>query len=271
MSRSYGLSLALSFVCLIVVQAADQSASESAISESIVLLEARKAQADDPAEQAKIAKAISELESLLSEPPKPANVPALGFDVKPTVLKKKFQGRSAYNIKTGELTLIYDFLKKEQLKDFTFKAGNPIVANKALFLDGSDAMTHIAQFKSFAVIGVVGIKSLKATGIGSTNGTLFGTGGEKLDAIYLNVPGTPLLSSIVPASLRSGRIPFQFSITPEKTAVRWGTERMTHETIKKNDTHQVMLTGGTEGAAFGNLIITGVPEPKWFKDFLEAK
>ena len=257
--------------CFGFAQAAEPSASDEAIAESIVLLEARKAQIDDPLEQAKIAKAIEELESMLDEAPKAGNVPAVGFEVKPSVLRKKFQGRSAYNVKTGELALIYDFSKKEQLRDFEGKNAKPIVANKGLFLDGSDHLSHIAKFKSFTVTGVIAMKSMNGGGVGSSNGSHIGLGGNNHDTLFMNVTGGPNVTAIVPAKFRTGTVPFQLSINSSKTAVRLGSERLTNGTAKKDDTHQVEFDGGTEGYAFSNIVIIGVPEPKWFKEFLEAK
>ena len=263
--------LLLSAIPLGVIYGADASVSDEAITDSIVLLEARKAQTDDPIEQAKIAKAIDELESMLEAAPKAANAPAVGFEVKPTVLRKKFQGRAAYNIKTGELALIYDFSKKEQLRDFEGKNAKPIVANKGMFLDGSDHINHIAKFKSFSASGVIAIKSMNGGGVGSSNGSHIGMGGLNHDTLYMNVAGGPNVTAIVPGKVRTGAVPFQLSVTSAKTSVRFGSERMTQVTVKKDDVHQIEFDGGAEGYAFSNIVIVGVPEQKWFKEFLEAK
>lgn len=271
MRHTFGLSAFVCFALLGAVHAAEPPASDEAIAESIVLLEARKAQIDDPLEQAKIDKAIEELESMLSEAPKPGNAPAVGFEVKPSVLKKKFQGRSAYNVRTGELALIYDFSKKEQLRDFEGRNAKPIVANKGMYLDGSEHLSHIAKFKSFTVSGVMAMKSMNGGGVGSSNGSHIGLGGGNHDTLYMNVAGGPNVTTIVPAKMRSGTVPFQLSVSPSKTAVRLGTERLTNATVKKDDVHQVEFDGGVEGYAFSNIVIVGIPEPKWFKEFLEAK
>lgn len=245
------------------------SPADEVIRSAIDQMDAQLEKIDDMAARQKLMKAIEQLESVLYEDGKNSDA-SPDFEVKPLVLKKKFQGKAAYDAKTGQLSLFYDFTKKEQLKDFDLNDAKVAITNKALLVDGGDTVNHIAKFKVFTVSGIFGLKSMRSCGIGSTNGSHLGTGGLGHDTLYMGIPGGAGDQKIVPDKLRSGSIPFSLSVTPRKTSISYGTERLTQATVKKDDIHQIVVIGGTEGIGIANLTIVGIPDPKWFKEFLES-
>lgn len=261
-----------------VAIAAEKSPAEVAIAKAIAGLEADREMAEDPLERAKIDKAVRELEVLLDDPdtdskPNAGKSSATKFVVKPAALKKKFGGKSAFNSKTGELTLTYDFSQKGQLADFETKSVKAPIAQGTVLIDGSETLTHIAKFKSVSVSTNMSFKSMRGCGISSTGGTKFYTGGQFPDTIYLAVDGTEGAATVVPANRRSGTVPVALTISPGAAIVRFAEDRLVVK-IPKNavpgheEVHQLVLEGGAEGAGFSNIIIVGVPDPEWFKEFV---
>jgi|GEM_PF-6048457 len=266
-----GLIILLTINLTLAEDETKTSPADEAISSAINVLEGKLEKTEDTLSQAKIHRAISELKAIREAEQTVEQLNAVDFEVDPTVLKNKFQARTIYEPKVGILTLVYDFSKKDQLLDFTTDNSKAIVMKRSLIIDGSDHVTHRVKFKSFTVKGLWGLKTMRGGGILSTNGSHLGVGGLNQDTLYLGVPGASTISKIVPQKIRSGVIPFEFGVSPQKTAVTFGSERLTHPTVKKDDMHQIVLDGGTEGYAFSRLTISGVPEPKWFQEFLEAE
>jgi hypothetical protein len=97
------------------VTAQEETPADQAIQEAITILEARKALADVPGDQEKIARAIAALERHL--PGKDAVAPE-PLKIGIAQLKKKLQAKASFNAKNNELTLVYDLSRPEQLKDF---------------------------------------------------------------------------------------------------------------------------------------------------------
>ncbi len=260
-----------------VVIAADKTPAELAIAKAISLLEAEREKAEDPLERAKIDKAVRELEVLMDDPDadsKPnAGKSSIKFVVKPAVLKKKFGGKSVFNAKTGELTLTYDFSQKGQLADFETKSVKAPIAQGTVLIDGSETLTHIAKFKSVSVSTNMSFKSMRGCGISSTGGAKFYTGGQFLDTIYLAVDGSEGAAGVVAVNRRTGTVPVALAISPSVASVRFAEDRLVVK-IGKNavpgheEIHQLVFEGGVEGAGFSNIIIAGIPDPEWFKEFV---
>jgi hypothetical protein len=269
------------FRCLILIAtmsfladtglAADESRADKAIAKAIADLEAARDSIGDPIDKAKIDKAVRELEAVVGGEEESAKPAMLNFVVKPATLKKKFGGKATFNAKTGELTLAYDFNQKSQLSDFEVNDLNVVLRDKALFVDSGDKLQHIAKFKTFAVSTIMMIKGLRGPGIASSNGTHLGTGGLNPDTVWVQAIQGGNAGKIVPDNIRSGRIPVTFTVTPTKSSITYANERLATPTVKKDDIHQVVFVGGAEGCGFSNLVISGVPDPTWFKIFLGSE
>lgn len=254
---------------------AEKSTAEAAIADAIKLLEARRETAGDVFEQAKIDKAVRELEALIEDPdaPKPESPPPpkITFEVTAAMLKKKFAGKPNYNDKSGELTLTYDFAGKAQLSDFAVNDAKVAINKKKLGIDAGDSIQHVAKFKSFTVSAEMTFKGMRGPGISSSNGSRISAGGPNGKAVVLGVPGGPGIGKPVANNISFGTIPISLTVTPQKTSLRYGPEKLSQPTVRKDDIHQIVLVGGPEGCAFENLIIVGVPDPAWLKDFLGAE
>lgn len=247
---------------------ADESRVDKAIAKAIADLEAVRDTLSDPLDKAKIDKAVRELEAVVGGEEDTTKPPALAFVVKPATLKKKFGGKAIFNAKTGELTLAYDFSQKLQLSDFEVNDLKVLLKDKTLYVDSADKLRHVARFKSFTVSAVMAIKAMRGPGIASSNGTHLGTGGLNPDTVWVQAIQGGNAGKIVPDNIRSGRIPVTFTVSPTKSSISYANERLATPTVKQDDIHQIILVGGTEGCGFSNLVITGVPDPVWFKEFL---
>lgn len=253
-----------------LVFAEDPTPAEKLIRKAIADLEAGREKLGDPLDQAKVDKAVRELEFVIAgdeqEDAKPA---PLMFEVSPSLLKKKFSAtRAVFNSKTGELMLVYDFSNKTSLADFDVGDHKVVVARKTLVLDGAENLPHKGKWKSFAMTAVLHFKGMRGIGVLSSNGSHIASGGANPDTMYLGAQDGGGASKIVPDKLRSGTIPIGFSITSSKTSANWGDERLSVPTVRKDDSHQIILSAGTEGCGFSNLVIVGVPDPGWLKEFL---
>ncbi|HEY4259316.1 MAG TPA: hypothetical protein VGM98_04115, partial [Schlesneria sp.] len=139
--------------------------------------------------------------------------------------------------------------------------------------DGSETLTHIAKYKSLSVSANMIFKSMRGSGISSTGGVKFYTGGQFPDTVYLAVEGSEVARTMVPQDKRSGAVPVTFTISPTASSVRFADDRLVVKSEKKEDpnkgdVHQLVFQGGVEGAGFSNLIIVGIPDPEWFKEFV---
>lgn len=274
-SRWLALSTCALALFSLPVGAEEPTPSERAIADAIKLLEERRDKIEDGIEQAKVDKAIRELEVLIEDPngesmPEAKAVP-LDFEVTPAMLKKKFSGKAVFNPKSGELTLTYDFPGKAQLADFEVNDAKVMVAKKALMIDAGDNLKHIARFKSFTASATLAFKSMRGAGISSTSGAQLVVGGPKANSVVLRVAGGPADMKVVPQQLRAGAVPVSLMVTSGKTAIRFGPDKMSLPNVRKDDIHQVVLNGGTEGCGIANLTIVGIPDAAWLKEFLEAE
>jgi hypothetical protein len=261
-----GLMLSVS-----AAMAEETSPAEKVIADAIKMLEKERDTIGDAIEQAKIDKAIRELEILIEDPdnPRPHVKPEpIDFEVSPAALKKKFSGKAIFNAKTGELILTYDFPGKAQLADFETEGLNVAINRKMLMIDAGDSVKHIAKFKSFTATTAMTFKSLRGSGVASTSGVTLDTGGPRQQTMFLRIPGLPGVNRAVPPNFRSGTVPVSLTVTPTKASIRFGTETLSQQTQVTEDIHQVVLNGGTEGSAFGALTIVGIPDPAWLKEFL---
>ena len=248
--------------------AAEQSPSEKVIAEAIATMEAKRDRIADPLEQARIDKAIRELEALISDG---HEKPLDGVTVDLNVLRKKFAGKQVYDPKSGELTLKYDFPGRPQLADFDVGDKRVLVTKKMLGMEAGDELKHVAKFKTFTVSVVMTFKSMNGAGFGSSNGSGMWTGGSGFDAIYLGSPGAPTAGKVVPENVRRGSIPVMFNVASQKVSLRYAREVLTVPSHRPDDVHQLVLRGGNEGCGFSNLEIVGIPDPAWFTEFLKGE
>lgn len=253
--------------------AADRSPSDEAIAKAVKLLESERDKIDDGLERARLDKIIRDLESAIDDPEHDVKPSALTFEVTSAALKKKFAGKATFNPKTGELSLAYDFPGKAQLSDFEVGDKKVLITKKTLFIEAGDELKHIAKWRSFTVNSVLSFKEMAGAGVASSNGAQFRLAGAGSATILLAMPLGETVRKIAPPSVRNGSVPAIFSVTPKKATARWGDEILAVPAPKlavqqEVPPHQVVLHAGRVGCGFGNLTITGVPDPEWLENFL---
>jgi len=241
---------------------AGDNPGEEAIREAITILEARKAQAEKKDDKDKIARAVADLEKLLPAAKKDGAEakadPDLAKLVTPALLKKRLAGKAAFNPKTGELTLVYDFKDKDQLKDFDLGDAKPVVAKGAVALEAATDIQHVAVFKTLTVTWVV--ISGKFVDVRTTSKVrVFGW-------VSLIVDGQGGQEDIgVPLQ---GATPFKLTVSEKRVALEVGAKKggMVRDVPQAG---QLILGGGSAGNQFSKLTLTGKVDEAWAKEFFK--
>jgi hypothetical protein len=276
-SRATLALVSLLLVSLAGVWAAE-SPAEDAIREAITVLEARKAQVEKKEDKDKIAKAIADLEKLL--PAKKAGDPKddgdLGKLLTPALLKKKFAGKAAFNPKTGELTFVYDFLTKEQLKDFDLKDAKPTLKAGALRVGPTEEIRHAVKFKTLKATAQIVVEN-----VGAGKGHIYLGTSEDVEfrvppvngvwtGYSLAVKGEELAKSKAINQDHVGGKPQQVTLTvePKKVVLKVGGEELSGK-VNLPSAGRLELHGGLAGLQVKSLVLTGVPDPEWAKEFFK--
>jgi hypothetical protein len=202
-----------------------------------------------------------------NKPNKEGGVPA----ITPALLQKKFHGRAAYNPKTEELTLTYDFRDKNQLKDFDTGKDKPIVSRGVLKFLGGETITHVVRFHTLKMSGLIVFENEDYNGdhfrtteghgmVGST------TMGGPSPLINLQIRHVTKVTQ-GPKDVNFKRpIPFEFDVSESRITLRFATTTLSAPG-KGLVAGQVQLLGGNSGNAFGRISMTGKLDPEWAKEF----
>ena len=251
---------------------ADDTPGEEAIKEAITILEARKAQVEKKEDKDKIDRAIADLGKLLpgaakKDGDKAKAEPDLAKLITPALLKKKFAGKAAFNPKTGELTLVYDFANKDQLKDFDLGDAKPKFQRGVVELASGESVTHVVEFKTLRATGVMSVKTLNQSGPVST------TGGIKLwfkrDGMerHLKLGDDNVAEFKGGVNDLKGAVAFDLTVAASRCSVKVGGTSLGKEA--KLTAGGLTLGGGTGGAAFGKLTLTGTVSEEWAREFFK--
>lgn len=257
---------------------ADDTPGEEAIREAITVLEARKAQVEKKEDKDKIARAIGDLEKLLPAAKNDGGKAKADADLvklmTPAALKKKFAGKAVFNAKTGELTLVYDFKEKEQLKDFDLKEVKATVKAGALRVGPADEIQHAAQFKTLKVTGNVAVENIPHN---SVKPFLRTTGGTTAATDEVNGQMVKLLQKDKQIGLKhfgmgvqyeNRLVPVVFTVTDSKVTLKFGDNEIAGKVEGVTAGH-VELLGGQGGVIFKSLVISGIPDEGWAKGFFK--
>lgn len=250
---------------------ADDPPGEEAIREAITILEARKAQAEKKEDKDKIDRAIADLGKLLPAAKKDGDKakaePDLAKLVTPALLKKKFAGKAAFNPKTGELTLVYDFATKDQLKDFDLGDAKPKLQKGNLELASGEGVTHVVDFQTVRITGSVAIKTLNQSGPVSTSGGVklwFNRDGMER---HLKLGDDKVAEFKAGVDDLKGAVAFDLTVAPSRCGVKVGGTTLGKEA--KLTAGTTTLSGGTGGAVFGKLSLTGTVGEEWARGFFK--
>lgn len=223
------------------------------------------------ADQDRIANAIIALEKLL--PPKqgnPGNVEDPG-EIPQALLKKKLAGRGVFNKKTG-LSLVYGFKDKNDLKDFDLNGAAPACRNGVLRIGPADAIRHVAKFKSFKVTGQFTVENLGEPAYGptivvrATGGAAFGFQNWNGTVLHLVDKDDKWLSNKNFGGVQINSLPITFSVSEKKATVIAPNSEIAG-VIKAANAGQLELLGGKGGMQIRSLVISGIPDEEWVKEF----
>lgn len=186
-----------------------------------------------------------------------------------TLLKKKLHGRVAYNPKTGELVLTYDWASR-QLDDFDLAKAEPVLMRGVLALRPGDSIRHVADFQEVKIAVPVLVPSMAGIIIRSSGGASARVAGANCDTMYLD-DGRGELALIVPDSQRRGIQ--QILVTLERNHLKftYGNGNNPSQLGKPvTDFHagQVELFGGSVGFRYGPLTFAGTLDDDWVKKLL---
>jgi hypothetical protein len=257
---------------------AAESPAEDAIREAITVLEARKAQVEKKEDKDKIAKAIADLEKLVpaTKAADPKSDGDLAKLLTPALLKKKLVGKAAFNPKTGELTLLYDFSTKEQLRDFDLKDAKPTLKAGALRIGPTEEIRHAVKFKALKATAQIVVEN-----VGAGKGHIYLGTSEAVEfrvppvngvwtGYSLAVKGEELAKSKAINQDHVGGKPQQVTLTvePKKVVLKVGGEELSGKVNLPAAGH-LELHGGLGGLQVKSLVLTGVPDPEWAKEFFK--
>lgn len=183
------------------------------------------------------------------------------------LLRKKFAAsRATLDAKTGVLTLAYDFKKPDQLKDFDTSAATPkLLGNGAVRLSPADKMTHLAVFKEGTFQAAVKFENNKRQRFLSANGVWADYG----EGYYCRVFFMPKEKNMEFKNANEGIVyTCQLAVAPERVKLTVNGKELGYAK-EGGETGSFTLHGGDSGIAFGTVTISGIPEPLWFKEFMD--
>jgi hypothetical protein len=193
------------------------------------------------------------------------------IDVK--LLKKKFAGKVTANPKTGELVFTYDFKKPEQLNDFELNDTKPTVKAGTLIVGPGDFISHIVNFKTATVSGIVSISNVEdihrdlvsTTGSTTTFAYHRANGGNSSEIVLKSNRNEITTITDFPRPVRTA--PFSFGINGNKVTATFFNKNFGGE-IEASNFGSLKMHGGSGGIAVSPLVITGVPDEEWLNEFL---
>jgi hypothetical protein len=256
-------------------RADDDPPGEKAIQEAIKDLQAKKTLAANEVDRDKIDQAIAALEKVVAKPaaapsPVPGAAPDAHPQLTPEVLYSKLHGRVAYDARTGELTLTYNFLNPNQIKDFELGRGSRVkMANGTLFVGGSERYTHVVPFKTVRVTADVEV----------VNGPLgFYVGTTQDLQLYIHdnwsiemwLDGVAASRKPLPLGQWNKLLHILMVVEEKRIALQAGAVVLGGAITDKPRGGKVIVQGGhNDGALFHNLVIKGEPDPEWLRTFFK--
>jgi hypothetical protein len=246
--------------------AEEESPAKQAIKEALTILEARMAKATEKADQQLLGEAIAQLQRLAGSKADPA--PSEGSsDITPALLKKKFAGKAAYNAKTGELTLIYDFSNKDQLRDFEKGEAAVTLKNGVLRVGPGESLKHLANFRTARVTGVFTLEHVKESPfILSANGVLvvgYDFGGT---GYQLSIKGRAVGERRVGGGIEGKPVPLTIEFGEKRAVVR-GQGWELGEKVEGGNAGRIAFLGGKGGTQVRSLVISGPVDEAWAAEF----
>ncbi len=183
------------------------------------------------------------------------------------LLKKNLHARVAYDAKSKQIVLMYDWTSKQQLEDFDLQNAKVPFTRGRLSLRPGESIRHLVDFKEVTIAVPVLVPQMRGEVLKTSGGVVASVGGANPDTMYLRGGGGDMLAMIVPEVQRKGIQPIMITITPTRLAFAYGVGKPSQLGKAVTDFHagQVELFGGGMGFQYGKLVLTGVIDDKWLE------
>jgi hypothetical protein len=120
------------------------------------------------------------------------------------LLQKKLHGKVAYDSKTGEFVLTYDWASKKQLEDFDLVKAKPEFIQGSLALRPGDSISYIVDFEKVKVTVPVLVPTMRGPMLKTSSGVQISMGGGYANSIFLDVGKGAIDSGPVPDFQQKG-------------------------------------------------------------------
>jgi hypothetical protein len=186
------------------------------------------------------------------------------------LLRKKFAASKAtLDQKSGVLTLAYDFAKPTQTKDFQFADGAFTIGGGVAKVTPIEMAKHVAVFKTGSVNGrfLYGNNEGVQTMLGTTTATSLRF--HKFNEFWLQLfsEGREIARKDFGAKKP---LPILYEITETKMRINVNGQELAGLRVNPGICGAFTLHGGNAGLAVAGLVISGVPDEAWMKDFFES-
>ncbi|TWU45392.1 hypothetical protein Q31b_05640 [Novipirellula aureliae] len=183
--------------------------------------------------------------------------------------RERLRGKLAFNEKSSELTMIYDFSDPEQLDDF-FVDGVTIDAGGYLSIEPGGTLMHKVAFERVAVAGVVSLGHLDGILLQSSGGFQLVTADR--DGPFLQLRWEEVLAEgSLDAVGKATQTPLSFALQIEDAAIRAtiNEQKFSELHVARGPVGTVQL-GPRQGVlAVKSLTIVGQIDRDWVQGFFE--
>lgn len=189
-------------------------------------------------------------------------------------LRKKFAAtKTVVDTETGVLTLVYDFSKASQIRDFEGKSGAADIRNRALRIHAVETLTHVVDFQEG------GLQAIFKYGNRAGNQPFLAVTGAAQLRLHHIVGGTAdniIVHLLSDGKLRAERdvaqenpLSIRWSVTTQKVVAVINNKQLGADRGNEIESGRFVLHGGSGGlSVIAPLTITGRPKEEWLRSFL---
>lgn len=190
------------------------------------------------------------------------------------LVRSKFAASKAtFDPKSGVLTLMYDFAKPSQLKDFEVRDAPSFVSKGLLRVPAAETLTHIVEFTEGSIGGRFAYGNLEGNQplmhvTGAAQLRLDHVSGGTANNLFIQLHSDGEMRARKDIGLRTP-LAIQWDVTPNKVRVVVDGKELAAARGKPQDTGRFLLHGGNGGLTASGVTISGKPKEEWFKAFLD--
>ena len=188
-------------------------------------------------------------------------------------LKRKLHGRFAYDKRTSQIILTYDWTSKNQLLDFESTGWQPALAQGGVIVPATRSLQHAVNFREVELTAPVFVQSMRGDLVKTSGGAVASLGGMNPNTMYLS-DGKGTRQFVVPDRQRTGIQLVHLSVTPTQLRFAYGDRnKPSRVALPTTDIRAgtVTLCGGELGFRYGTLVLTGTLDEQWVANFTTKK